>query len=78
MPVRTFRGYRRRDRGVGIRNEIWIIPTVGCVNGVAQALARAVETYARGGWTAYTPGPTLMAAPRSGRTRRLPGASSAD
>ena len=48
MPVRTFRGYRRRDRGVGIRNEIWIIPTVGCVNGVAQALARAVETYARG------------------------------
>ena len=48
MPVRTFRGYRRRDRGVGIRNEIWIIPTVGCVNGVAQALARVVETYARG------------------------------
>ena len=40
MPVRTFRGYRRRDRGVGIRNEIWIIPTVGCVNDCAKALVR--------------------------------------
>lgn len=34
----TFRGFRRKG-GVGIRNEIWIIPTVGCVNSVAQALA---------------------------------------
>jgi altronate hydrolase len=36
----TFMGYRRADGSVGIRNEIWIIPTVGCVNGVAEALAR--------------------------------------
>ena len=35
----TFQGYRRRDGKVGIRNEIWIIPTVGCVNDVAKALA---------------------------------------
>lgn len=34
----AFRGFRRKG-GVGIRNEIWIIPTVGCVNNVAQALA---------------------------------------
>ena len=27
-----FDGYRRTDGKVGIRNEIWIIPTVGCVN----------------------------------------------
>lgn len=33
-----FRGYRRKDGKVGIRNEIWIIPTVGCVNDVAKAL----------------------------------------
>ena len=33
-----FWGYRRRDGSVGIRNEIWIIPTVGCVNDVAKAL----------------------------------------
>ena len=34
----TFRGFRRADGKVGIRNEIWIIPTVGCVNDVAKAL----------------------------------------
>lgn len=37
---RTFLGYHRRDGKVGIRNEIWIIPTVGCVNDVAKALVR--------------------------------------
>ena len=36
---RTFRGFRRSDGQVGIRNQIWIIPTVGCVNGAAQTLA---------------------------------------
>lgn len=34
----TFMGFRRGDGKVGIRNEIWIIPTVGCVNDVAKAL----------------------------------------
>lgn len=33
-----FMGYKR-DRGVGIRNEIWIINTVGCVNRSAERLA---------------------------------------
>ena len=36
----TFQGYRRPGGQVGVRNEIWIIPTVGCVNDVAKALAR--------------------------------------
>ena len=36
----TFQGYRRRDGKVGIRNEIWIIPTVGCVNDVAKAMVQ--------------------------------------
>ncbi len=36
----VFQGFRRRDGKVGIRNEIWIIPTVGCVNDVAKALAQ--------------------------------------
>ena len=36
----TFQGYRRRDGKVGIRNEIWILPTVGCVNDVAKALVQ--------------------------------------
>ena len=36
----TFMGYLREDGNVGIRNEIWIIPTVGCANGVAKTLAK--------------------------------------
>ncbi len=36
----TFMGYRRKDGKVGIRNEIWIIPTVGCVNDVAKAMVK--------------------------------------
>lgn len=35
----TFMGYRRKNGDVGIRNELWIVPTVGCANDVARALA---------------------------------------
>lgn len=35
----TFEGYLREDGDVGIRNEIWIINTVGCINKVAERLA---------------------------------------
>ncbi|WP_281644130.1 UxaA family hydrolase [Bacteroides zoogleoformans] len=35
----TFKGYRRKNGDVGVRNEIWIIPTVGCVNGIISRLA---------------------------------------
>lgn len=31
-----FDGYKRKNGEIGIRNELWIIPTVGCVNGIAQ------------------------------------------
>ena len=34
----TFMGSRRKNGEVGIRNELWIVPTVGCVNGVCQQL----------------------------------------
>jgi altronate hydrolase len=37
---RFFQGYRRPNGKVGVRNEIWIIPTVGCVNNIATALER--------------------------------------
>lgn len=37
---RSFRGYRRSDGRAAVRNELWIIPTVGCVNSVAAALVR--------------------------------------
>ncbi len=39
----TFKGYKRKNGEVGIRNEIWIIPTVGCVNGIAQRLADLLQ-----------------------------------
>lgn len=35
----SFLGYRRTDGRVGVRNEIWILPLVGCVNDVAGRLA---------------------------------------
>ncbi len=35
----SFMGYLRADGSVGIRNELWILPTVGCVNGAAEAIA---------------------------------------
>ena len=40
---RTFLGYKRKNGEVGIRNEIWIVPTVGCVNGIAERLASLLE-----------------------------------
>ncbi|MCQ8229152.1 UxaA family hydrolase [Pantoea trifolii] len=30
--------YRRTSGEVGIRNELWILPTVGCVNGIARQI----------------------------------------
>jgi altronate hydrolase len=36
----TFEGFVRPDGSVGVRNEIWIIPTVGCVNNIATNLAK--------------------------------------
>ena len=44
----VFDGYRRADGRVGVRNEIWIIPTVGCVNSIAQALEKKAQKYVRG------------------------------
>ena len=41
LEIRTFKGFRRYDGQVGIRNQIWVIPTVGCVNGIANRIAEA-------------------------------------
>lgn len=35
----TFRGFLRKDGRAAVRNELWIIPTVGCVNDVAKKMA---------------------------------------
>lgn len=42
---RTFQGFVRPDGRVGIRNEIWIIPTVGCVNKTAQRLEKIGQSF---------------------------------
>ena len=50
FPVRetdlTFPGYLRKNGDVGVRNEVWIIPTVGCVNKVAEAIAKQTGAFA--------------------------------
>ena len=40
---KTFKGYVRKNGEVGVRNEIWIVPTVGCVNGIAEKLATMLK-----------------------------------
>lgn len=44
--TRGFAGYRRADGNVGTRNQIWVLPTVGCVGRTAQRIA-ARETRRR-------------------------------
>ena len=45
----VFRGYPRAHGRPGIRNELWILPTVGCVNDVAKALAARAQKLTGGG-----------------------------
>jgi altronate hydrolase len=40
---KTFQGYVRKNGDVGIRNEIWVINTVGCINKVAEQLVKLAE-----------------------------------
>ena len=39
----TFQGYRRANGKVGIRNDLYIVPTVGCVNGTAEYMLKEFE-----------------------------------
>ena len=49
IPAATFMGYPRKDGRVGVRNELWILPTVGCVNDIARQLERAAQELVGGG-----------------------------
>jgi altronate hydrolase len=44
----TFMGYNRPNGKVGVRNEVWIVPTVGCVNNIATAMAKAANAKVKG------------------------------
>ncbi len=48
IPAKTFLGYKRRFGRAGARNELWIIPTVGCVNDVARRLKQGAQALVRG------------------------------
>ena len=43
LDKRTFKGFRRKNGYVGIRNELWIVPTVGCVNGIGEKMLNALK-----------------------------------
>ena len=45
---RTFSGFRRADGRAAVRNELWILPTVGCVNDTARALAQHGQALVHG------------------------------
>lgn len=44
----TFKGFKRSNGKVGVRNEIWIVPTVGCVNNVASKIAELAKPFVKG------------------------------
>ncbi|MBQ4160563.1 MAG: altronate dehydratase [Clostridia bacterium] len=41
----TFMGYLRQNGEAAIRNELWIIPTVGCINGAAEKIAEKARNF---------------------------------
>ena len=41
-------GFARANGKVGVRNEVWIIPTVGCVNNIATAMAKRANAKVKG------------------------------
>ena len=44
----TFYGYKHSSRRAGIRNDIYIIPTVGCVNSVVKEIEKQSQQYKTG------------------------------
>ena len=51
--IPTFKGFKRPDGEVGVRNELWIIPTVGCVNKTAELLSKQYKVKASNVTGAY-------------------------
>lgn len=46
--TQTFMGYKRANGRAGIRNEIYIIPTVGCVNNVCIRMEKLAQKFVKG------------------------------
>ncbi len=45
---KTFLGFKRENGRAGIRNDIYIIPTVGCVNSVVKEIEKRAQKYIKG------------------------------
>lgn len=67
-----FMGFNRPDGKVGVRNEIWVIPTVGCVNNVATAIARQANAFVRGTVEEVIAFPHPYGCSQMGRIRSTP------
>ncbi|MBE6617378.1 MAG: altronate dehydratase [Ruminococcaceae bacterium] len=48
LTPRTFMGFKRENGTVGIRNEVWIVPTVGCVNSIVREIEREAQEFVGG------------------------------
>jgi len=48
MEAATFEGFLRKDGKAGVRNELWILPLVGCVGSVAEEMARRNQDLVKG------------------------------
>ena len=48
---RTFEGFVREDGRAAVRNDIWIIPLVGCVNSVAEKMVKDNQDLVKGSVT---------------------------
>lgn len=68
----TFMGFRRKDGRAAIRNEIWIIPTVGCVNDIAKKMVADNQDLVTGTIEGLYTSPTPSAAARPVMTMRRP------
>ncbi len=44
--AQMIKAYIRKNGDIGIRNDIWIVPTVGCVNKTAEKIARLTGAFA--------------------------------
>ena len=44
----TFLGYKRENGRAGVRNDIYIIPTVGCINSVVKEIEKRAQQFVRG------------------------------
>jgi altronate hydrolase len=42
--MRKFKGFMRKNGLVGIRNEIWIVPTVGCINEIGDLVIKKAKS----------------------------------